>query len=96
MRNCTAPLHSDVPTLLLSGEADPVTPPADAERLAQGLWRHRHLVLQGEGHGQLATGCVPKLMAEFLDAADPLALDASCLEHHHPAPFFVGMTGPAP
>src|ERR1700677_1616301 len=28
-----APLHSDVPTLLLSGEADPVTPPADAARV---------------------------------------------------------------
>ncbi len=89
-------LHSDVPSLLLSGEADPVTPPADAERLAQGLGRYRHLVLPGEGHGQLATGCVPKLMAEFLDAADPLALDAACLERHHPAPFFVGMSGPAP
>jgi len=89
-------LHSGVPSLLLSGEADPVTPPSDAERLAQGLGRHRHLVLQGEGHGQMATGCVPKLMAEFLDAADPQALDAKCLERHHPAPFFVGMTGPAP
>ena len=89
-------LHSAVPSLLLSGEADPVTPPADAERLAQGLGRYRHLVLQGEGHGQLATGCVPKLMAEFLDAADPLALDATCLERHHPAPFFVGMSGPSP
>ena len=53
-------LHSDVPTLLLSGEADPVTPPADAERAAQGLAHHRHLVLGGEGHGQLATGCVPQ------------------------------------
>jgi pimeloyl-ACP methyl ester carboxylesterase len=89
-------LHSAVPSLLLSGEADPVTPPGDAERLAQGLGRHRHLVLQGEGHGQLGTGCVPKLMAEFLDSADPLALDATCLERHHPAPFFVSMSGPAP
>ncbi len=89
-------LHSAVPSLLLSGEADPVTPPADAERLAQGLGRHRHLVLPGEGHGQLATGCVPRLMAEFLDAADPLAFDATCLERHHPAPFFVGMSGPSP
>ena len=33
-----SPLHSDVPTLLLSGEADPVTPPEDAERAGpQGL-----------------------------------------------------------
>lgn len=91
-----APLRSDVPSLLLSGEDDPVTPPADAERLARGLAHHRHLVLSGEGHGQLATGCVPRLVAAFLDAPDPPALDASCLEEHRAAPFFVGSTGPAP
>jgi pimeloyl-ACP methyl ester carboxylesterase len=90
------PLTSDIPTLLLSGEADPVTPPADAERAAHGLARHRHLILSGEGHGQVTTGCIPKLMAEFLDAAAPEKLDAGCLERHHPAPFFVGMTGPTP
>ncbi len=89
-------LHSAVPTLLLSGDADPVTPPADAERAAQGLERHRHLVLTGEGHGQVATGCVPTLMAQFLDSGDPRSLDASCLDRHRPAPFFVGLTGPAP
>jgi pimeloyl-ACP methyl ester carboxylesterase len=91
-----SPLHSDVPTLLLSGEADPVTPPADAERAAQGLTHHRHLVLAGEGHGQLATGCVPRLMATFLDDPRPDALDAACLAQHRPAPFFVSLTGPAP
>ncbi|HMK85575.1 MAG TPA: alpha/beta hydrolase [Steroidobacteraceae bacterium] len=89
-------LVSAVPSLLLSGEADPVTPPADAERLARGLERYRHLVLAGEGHGQVATGCVPKLMAEFLDSADPRSLDVACLERHRPVPFFVGFTGPSP
>ena len=91
-----SPLRSDIPTLLLSGEADPVTPPADAERAARGLARHRHLILRGEGHGQVATGCVPRLMAEFLDSANPAGLDATCLQRHRPAPFFVSMTGPAP
>jgi pimeloyl-ACP methyl ester carboxylesterase len=91
-----SPLHSDIPTLLLSGEADPVTPPADAERAAQGLAHHRHLILSGEGHGQVGTGCIPRLMAEFLDAAAPAKLDASCLKEHRPAAFFVSMTGPAP
>jgi pimeloyl-ACP methyl ester carboxylesterase len=91
-----SPLQSDVPTLLLSGEADPVTPPADAERVARGLTRHRHLILKGEGHGQFATGCVPRLMAEFLATAAPEQLDASCIERHTPAPFFVSMTGPSP
>jgi hypothetical protein len=35
-------------------------------------------------------------MADFLDDPRPAALDASCLDRHLPAPFFVGMTGPAP
>ncbi len=89
-------LESGIPTLLLSGEADPVTPPENAERAARGLRLHRHLVLPGEGHGQAATGCVPRLMADFLDDPRPAALDAKCLDPHRPAPFFVGMTGPSP
>lgn len=89
-------LHSDVPTLLLSGEADPVTPPADAERAARGLTVKRHLVLSGEGHGQLSVSCVPRLMAAFLDSADPDSLDASCLQGHSVEPFFVSMSGPSP
>jgi pimeloyl-ACP methyl ester carboxylesterase len=91
-----AALASAIPTLLLSGEADPVTPPADAERAASGLTHHRHLVLAGEGHGQLGIACVPRLMAQFLDGAAPLDLDATCLAQHAPAAFFVGMTGPSP
>lgn len=89
-------LRSDIPTLLLSGEADPVTPPDDADRAAQGLARHRNLVLSGEGHGQIGTWCVPKLMADFLDDAKPELLDAACLDRHRPAPFFVALTGPSP
>ncbi len=91
-----AALHSDVPTLLLSGEADPVTPPDDAEKAARGLTHHRNLILTGEGHGQLATGCMPRVMAAFLDDANPDTLDSSCLRQHRPAAFFVGTAGPAP
>jgi pimeloyl-ACP methyl ester carboxylesterase len=91
-----APLVSDIPTLLLSGESDPVTPPSDAERAARGLAHHRHVVLSGEGHGQAATGCVPVLMAQFLDGLSLETLDTSCLKRQLPAPFFVGNTGPAP
>jgi pimeloyl-ACP methyl ester carboxylesterase len=91
-----SPLHSDIPTLLLSGEADPVTPPADAEHAARGLTVKRLLVLAGEGHGQLNVGCVPRLMAVFLNSADPEGLDAACLRGHSVEPFFVSMTGPPP
>ena len=44
-----APLHSDIPTLLLSGEADPVTPPVDAERAASGTHPPPASDLEGRG-----------------------------------------------
>jgi pimeloyl-ACP methyl ester carboxylesterase len=91
-----SPLHSDVPTLLLSGEADPVTPPADAERAARYFTAKRLLVLGGEGHGQLNVSCVPRLMAAFLNSADPEGLDTACLRNHTVEPFFVSMAGPSP
>ena len=91
-----SPLHSDVPTLLLSGEADPVTPPADAEHAAQGLTSKRLVVLAGEGHGQLNVSCVPRLMADFLNSADPDGLDTTCLRNHGVEPFFVNLAGPSP
>src|ERR1700722_131405 len=91
-----SPLESEIPSLLLSGDADPVTPPADAARAARGLTHHRNLVLPGEGHGQLATGCVPQLMAQFLDDGRPETLDASTTARHRPITFFLTPSGPAP
>jgi pimeloyl-ACP methyl ester carboxylesterase len=91
-----ASVRSDVPALLLSGEADPVTPPAWAELAAADLPRARHLVLPGGGHGVLWRGCVPQLVARFLDGADAAGLDASCLERSKPSPFFLDAAGPGP
>lgn len=91
-----ATLHSEIPTLLLSGDTDPVTPPADADLAARGLVHHRHIVMSGEGHGQLATGCMPKVMAAFLESANPGTLDVACLKKHRAPAFFSNTTGPAP
>ena len=73
MPTCTAALRERrYRRLLLSGEADPVTPPADAAaRGARDLRTIGTWYLTGEGHGQVATGCVPQLMAEFLETAAP-------------------------
>jgi len=90
------PLHSAVPALILSGEADPVTPPANGERAAQGFTDVVHLVLPGQGHGQLGTGCMPELMARFLKSHTTRALDTRCVGRVTPAPFFLDYAGPAP
>jgi len=91
-----APLDSRVPALVLSGELDPVTPPANGERVAKEFSDSLHIVAAGQGHGQLATGCVPRLMAEFLDAGTTRSLDASCAKSIAPLPFFLSFSGPAP
>lgn len=91
-----APWASDVPTLVLSGEADPVTPPRNGERLLETLTNARHVVGPGQGHGLAARGCVPRLMAEFVAGADPSVLDTDCVARIAPAPFFLRFTGPNP
>lgn len=87
------PLRADVPTLLLSGELDPVTPPRYGEQVLQHLPRGRHLVLHGQGHGVLTVGCMPRLLARFIDTADAAELDTACLEDLPDTPPFAGFYG---
>jgi pimeloyl-ACP methyl ester carboxylesterase len=91
-----AELHSDVPALILSGGNDPVTPAAYGERALASFAKGRHLVLQGQGHGQLATGCMPRLLANFVRSADAGSLDATCLDGVRPAPFMLSPVATAP
>lgn len=90
------PVTSDKPVLLLSGELDPITPPAYAERAAKTLRNSRHIVAPGQGHTVLSRGCIPKLAAEFLETTDPKALQAACVDKLKAAPYFMRFTGPDP
>jgi pimeloyl-ACP methyl ester carboxylesterase len=86
---------SDIPTLLLSGENDPVTPPTYGERVLAGLTKARHLVAPGQGHNVLPRGCASRLVDQFLDTTDPQSLDAACLEHLSAPEPFLSPAGPA-
>jgi pimeloyl-ACP methyl ester carboxylesterase len=90
------PLNDDIPTLLLSGENDPVTPPRYAEQVAASLPTSRHLVLPGYGHGLIAVGCMPEILADFLEAGAVDGLETACLQGRMPPPFFDDFTGPGP
>lgn len=90
-----APL-SAVPTLLLSGEFDPVTPPRYGDATLQHFSKGRHLVVAGRGHNVMAAGCVPRLLAQFVDQADASALDVSCLKDFAAIPAFLNRNGWAP
>lgn len=90
------PLKVPVPTLLLSGEWDPVTPPAYGEQVAGLLSASRHLVAPGQGHIVMRRGCAPDLVDTFVKTADAQALDAECLQELGPPAIFLTTTGTAP
>ncbi|MCI0396537.1 MAG: alpha/beta hydrolase [Chloroflexi bacterium] len=90
------PVVSSVPTLLLSGEADPITPPVYAAQVAESLPNSLHLVVPGYGHVVISVGCLPRLAADFIAQGTVEGLDATCLERLQPPPFFVDFAGPQP
>jgi pimeloyl-ACP methyl ester carboxylesterase len=73
------PLISDIPTLVLTGEFDPVTPPEYGELVAGYLSNSYYFELPGIGHDILvASPCARDLIGAFI--ADPTQPpDASCV-----------------
>ncbi|GAB4439171.1 MAG: alpha/beta fold hydrolase [Chloroflexi bacterium OHK40] len=90
------PLNSSVPALLLSGERDPVTPPAYGEAVGAGLPNSLHIVAPGQGHNIFFRGCLPGLVADFLEAGSVAGLETDCVARLGPTPFFTSFTGPQP
>ena len=90
------PITSGKPVLILSGELDPITPPAYADQAASGLANAVQIVGRGLGHGMLMVGCVRGLMAEFVETAEPDSLDLDCVDRIRPFPLFTSRMGPAP
>jgi pimeloyl-ACP methyl ester carboxylesterase len=82
-------VRSAIPTLVLAGEYDPVTPPWWGEIAAETLEMSYFYVLPGGGHAVVdASECMLQITRAFLDTptAEP---DASCLEEVRPV-FEVG------
>ncbi len=81
------PVTSDIPTLILSGEDDPITPPAWAAEASATLSHSNVFEFPGAGHGILPDfGCAASMTAAFLDAPTVVP-DASCMDGLRQAPF---------
>ena len=90
------PVVSDVPALVLSGDFDPVTPPAWGESVVRHLRNGRHFVASGTGHGVATTPCGVQVMDEFLEKGSAAQLDTDCLTRPRRPPFFLKPSGPDP
>jgi pimeloyl-ACP methyl ester carboxylesterase len=93
------PVTSDVPTLLLSGGLDPVTPPAYGAEVARTLSHSKHVVAPGYGHIVSPHACAPRLVTTFIEHPDFERLPAACLallgQSKRP-PFFTDRLAPRP
>ncbi len=72
---------SETPTLLLSGEFDPITPPGLAERVAASLGRAQQVVFPTGAHGQaFGEACATDIIRRFLDRPGEPAAAACAAE----------------
>jgi pimeloyl-ACP methyl ester carboxylesterase len=90
------PLVTDKPVLLLSGGADPITPPYFAALAAVEMQNAWQIVGEHQGHGLAGVGCMPRIIAEFVDAASLSDISTDCVQDAFVMPFFVDYTGPTP
>lgn len=83
-------VDSPVPTLLLAGEMDAMTPVQQARDVATHLRNARVVVVPDLGHfpdGLTNMACYDRIIAAFFDSADASTLDTSCLATMQPPAF---------
>lgn len=84
------PIKSDVPTLLLSGNHDPVTPARWADAVARHLTHQRQIVAPGGNHSISMEGCLPKIIAQFIEVGSVDNIHADCALAIVPLPLVLG------
>jgi len=84
------PVRSAVPTLLMSGRRDPVSPPGGAADAARTLSMSRVLVWPHGGHGTdglAGRDCRTNIVGEFVRSADLARLPLECMTGEPALPF---------
>lgn len=84
------PVSSDVPSFVISGELDPITPPEQAYAAAATLSRSTVVVYPRGGHGPSGSSpCLLNAVAAFIETPT-VAPDTECVADEGPFPFAVG------
>jgi pimeloyl-ACP methyl ester carboxylesterase len=83
-----APVVSDVPVLMLSGELDAATPAHYATEAARTLPNARQVLIRNVAHDYFAD-CLRDLVADFVARGSARDLDTRCVETLRRPPFAV-------
>ena len=84
------PVSSSIPTLILSGSFDPVTPTASAKEIAGHLSNSKLVVVPYMGHvfdGLSNDRCFDNLVMEFISDPGRKKLSTACLKNMLPPPY---------
>lgn len=86
-------ISANIPTLILSGNLDPVTPPSNGDYAHNSLPNSQHLIANTRSHIVVGQGCGGRLVAEFLQNKDPSAVNGECLNDIPRPAFMIGLNG---
>lgn len=80
------PVVSNLPTLVLSGEYDPITPPSNGEETAKNLSHSYFFIFPGQGHGQeYSSACSNTIISAFENNPDQQPSNACIAQMNEPA-----------
>lgn len=82
-KDYSVPTKSQAPVLILTGEWDPVTPPAHGDDVARNLPNSLHIVVPHGGHGfggLVGLDCIERLQTKFVEDGSVKTLDTGCLK----------------
>ncbi|WP_445773763.1 alpha/beta hydrolase [Shewanella sp.] len=74
------PIDSDIPTLLLSGELDPATPPNWGAMAQEKLTKSKHFIAPYATHGVAYQSCGNDLIAQLVDQGSLKDINGDCLQ----------------
>lgn len=82
-KDYSEPTKGEAPVLILTGQWDPVTPPAHGDDVARYLPNSLHIVVPHAGHafgGLEGLGCVERLQTQFVEDGTVKKLSLACLK----------------
>ena len=75
----SAPIDSNIPTLVLSGQIDPATPPSWGEMAMEKLTNAKHFIAPYATHGVAYQSCANDLVAQLVNTGSAETLSDECL-----------------